>query len=70
MILDVLAGTDERPPDEADVAGFGRWEVRRWARADDVAEAFEAGGFALVDRRDIDRPWPGVQFTLEVPDPA
>lgn len=67
VLLDVLAGTDERPSDEADVAGFGRWEVRRWARADDVADAFVDGGFELVDARPIERPWPGRQFTLRAP---
>lgn len=67
VLLDVLAGTDERPDDESDVAGFGRWEVRRWARAHDVADAFVAGGFELVEDRTIERPWPGHQFTLSPP---
>lgn len=63
-IIEALVGTDERPPDEVDVAGFGRWEARRWARARDVAEAFVAQGFELRSDDGFTEPWDGRRFVL------
>lgn len=45
---------------------FSRWEVRSWDHVAEVAGRFEAAGFTLRASVDLDDPWPGRLFVLEV----
>ena len=53
--------------EEEGTGSFSRWEARSWARVEEVAEEFVAGGFVLDRTVSFHAPWAGKQFRFVRP---